>query len=93
MPYAISWIGTQTGKTHIGPILCKFIEVKGLNTRKKVPKTKEEADSLCNKVNFDPIYGNVEHSIVKVKQENIQRENSGEKISPRKFWGENLTDN
>jgi len=71
MPYAISWIGTQTGKIYIGPILCKYIEVKGLDTRKKVPKTKEEAEDLCDKANFDPIYGGLEHSIVKVKRENI----------------------
>ena len=90
MPYAISWIGTQTKKIHIGPILYKFIEVKGLNTRKKVPKTKEEAEKLCDKVNLDPTYGNVEHSIVKVKRENIQREISDEKILAKKLCRENL---
>jgi len=86
MPYAISWIGTQTGKKHIGPILYKFIEVKGLNTRKKVPKTKEEAEKFCDKANLDPTYGNVEHSIIKVKRENIQREISDEKISAGNFF-------
>lgn len=86
MPYAIRWIRTQTEKKHIGPILYKYIEVKGLDTRKKVPKTKEEAEKFCDRVNLDPTYGNVEHSIVKVKRENIQREISSEKISTGNFF-------
>lgn len=98
MPYAISWIGTKTEppKKYIGPTLYKHIRIKGQDTSKKVPMTKEDAEKLCERANEDSTYGGLEHTVVKVNErenierENIERENSDEKILGRKFWRENF---
>lgn len=90
MPYAIRWESPRTGKLMIGPVLTKFVEVKGSDTRKKVPKTKKEAQAVCDRANLDPTWGNVYHTLVERKREIFKRENPVEKFSSGNFWNENL---
>jgi len=65
MPYAISWIGTESEKTHTGPILKKRIEKPLIPVIFK-NMTKKEAMEFCEEVNDNPTYGGMVHTIVKV---------------------------
>lgn len=94
MPYAITWVGTETCTACIGPILYKYVKtiVKGKRTRDKVPLTKEESQTKCDAANIDPVWGGLHHEIIRVKGNHKQEgENSIEKISEDgKFWRENF---
>jgi len=96
MAYAISWIGTQTKKVHIGPTLYKIIPAKTKEDReKRVLMTKTDAEEFCENANYDPTWNGLEHTIVEVNErENNERKNNNreipdEKILGRKFWREN----
>ena len=81
MAYAISWIGTQTGKVCIGPTLYKYVERKDRDTRKKVLMNKREAEEVCDKANFDDTWNGLEHTAIEVNEkENNEREIPDEKI-------------
>jgi len=95
MPYAITWYSTdEPPRKKIGPILYKYVDgKKNALTRKKVPMTKDEANAKCDSANDSPIFGNIEHSIIRVKSNYKQEgENIVEKISSKDsdFWRENF---
>ena len=96
MPYAITWYTSdEPPRKKIGPILYKYVDRKREDTltRKKVPMTKDEADAKCNSANDSPIFGNIEHSIIRVDADYTQEgENIVEKISSKDsdFWRENF---